>query len=90
MYSETGRKVAKEKRELKKITENLKNLAVMAPEQIIEEEKKCLKIDRFVDEYDGDIKKRMMTEEEKLGMEKKKLGMEKEKLGMEKGGNGRG
>ena len=56
VYSETGKKVAKEKRELKKITKDFENLANMANEQLIDEEKKtCLKINRCFDEYDLDI-----------------------------------
>ena len=56
LYSETGRKVIKETKELKRIEEGFKNLSVMATHKIVDEEKKvCLKIDRFIDEYELEV-----------------------------------
>ena len=54
IYSETGKKVAKEKREFERLTENFRNLA-MAGEKIGDEEKQLsFKITRFFDEYELD------------------------------------
>ena len=53
LYSETGKTVIKETKELKRIEKGFKNLSVMATHKIVDEEKKvCLKIDRFRDEYE--------------------------------------
>ena len=55
-YHKTGKKVIKESKELNRISEKFKKIAIMAAEKIIDEEKKLrLKIDRFLDEYDFEL-----------------------------------
>ena len=56
IYNATGRKVAKENRELERISENFRNLDAMANQKSIDKDKKvCLQIDRLIGEYDFDL-----------------------------------
>ena len=56
IYNATGRKVAKENRELERISEHFRNLAAMANQKSIDKDKKvCLQIDRLIGEYDFDL-----------------------------------
>ena len=56
LYSETGRKIIKETKELKRIEEGFKNLSVMATHNIVDEDKKvCLKSDMFIHEYELEV-----------------------------------
>ena len=56
LYSETGKRVIKETKELKRIEKSFKNPSVMATHKIVDEEKNvCLKIDRFIDECESEV-----------------------------------
>ena len=56
VYHKTGKRVVRQSKELDRISENYKKFSIMAAEKIIDEEKKvCLKINRFIDEYDFEL-----------------------------------
>ena len=67
VYSKTGRKVAKECRQLKRVTEGFTNISNMDAEKIVLDEKKlCLKIKRFFDE--NNIETLVYSEDIELGI----------------------
>ena len=57
LLSKTGRRVqlmnVNENKRLERITESFKSLSVLTTNKLVDDEKKvCLKIDRFIDEYE--------------------------------------
>ena len=56
LYSETGRKVIKESKQLERITAGFKNLSAMASRKLIDDERKvCLKFERFMEEFEFEL-----------------------------------
>ena len=55
LLSETGRRVVNENKRLERITESFKSLPVMATNKLVDDDKVCLKIDRFIAEYELEL-----------------------------------